>query len=86
MLPFTLLTLFIFPIVISGEEVSEIPSADFVFDLPDIVATHETLWGEIQLEAFGARQVKRVAIFWLDILKLHYYTYFNCNFFLNFRC
>jgi hypothetical protein len=35
---------------------------DFVFDLPNIVATHETLWGEIQLEAFGARQVKMSTI------------------------
>jgi hypothetical protein len=40
------------------KETPNLPSTDFVFDLPDIVAAHETLWGEIQLEAFGARQVK----------------------------
>jgi hypothetical protein len=40
-------------------EVPNEPNADFVFDLPDIVASLDTLWGEVQLEAFGARQVKR---------------------------
>ena len=59
----TLLMWVIFPLLIIGQEQSESdssngPSTDFVFDLPDIVATHDTLWGEIQLEAFGARQVK----------------------------
>jgi hypothetical protein len=65
MLSLTLITVFIFPILIICQELKEtpnVPSTDFVFDLPDIVATHETLWGEIQLEAFGARQVKMSTI------------------------
>jgi hypothetical protein len=65
MLSLNSITLFIFPILIIGQELKEspnVPSTDFVFDLPDIVATHETLWGEIQLEAFGARQVKTSTI------------------------
>jgi hypothetical protein len=41
-------------------EVPNEPNADFVFDLPDIVASLETIWGEVQLEAFGARQVNEL--------------------------
>ena len=46
--------------VVLEEDLNEVPkepNADFVFDLPDIVASLDTLWGEVQLEAFGARQV-----------------------------
>jgi hypothetical protein len=38
-------------------EDSRDPLTNFVFDLPDIVANVETLGEEVQLEAFGARQV-----------------------------
>ncbi len=33
------------------------PSNNYIFDLPDIVANFETLGEEVQLEAFGAREV-----------------------------
>ncbi len=33
------------------------PSTNYVFDLPDIVAHYETLGEEVQLEAFGSREV-----------------------------
>ena len=33
------------------------PLTNYVFDLPDIVANYEILGEEVQLEAFGARQV-----------------------------
>jgi hypothetical protein len=33
------------------------PPTNYVFDLPDIVANYETLGEEVQLEAFGAREV-----------------------------
>ena len=33
------------------------PSTNYVFDLPDIVANYQTLGEEVQLEAFGAREV-----------------------------
>jgi hypothetical protein len=29
---------------------------DFVFDLPDVVAPYKSAWGEIQLEAYRARE------------------------------
>jgi hypothetical protein len=41
-----------------AEEVLEDPSANYVFNLPDIVANYKTLGGEVQLEAFGASGVK----------------------------
>jgi hypothetical protein len=33
------------------------PSTNYVFDLPDIVANYRTIGEEVQLEAFGAREV-----------------------------
>ena len=49
----------VFDVVLADEDSSDVPNdhSDFVFDLPDIVANLDTLWGEVQLEAFGARQV-----------------------------
>ena len=36
------------------------PSTNYVFDLPDIVANYQKLGEEVQLEAFGARQVNEL--------------------------
>ncbi len=44
-----------------AEEVTEDvadPSTNYVFDLPDLVANYKTLGEEVQLEAFGAREVR----------------------------
>ncbi len=40
-----------------GNEDSESPTMNYIFDRPDIVAAFETLEGEVQLEAFGLRKV-----------------------------
>ncbi len=39
------------------EDVADL-STNYVFDLPDIVANFKTLGEEVQLEAFGAREVR----------------------------
>ena len=38
------------------------PLTNYVFDLPDIVANYEILGEEVQLEAFGARQVNLLSL------------------------
>ena len=38
------------------------PLTNYVFDLPDIVANYEILGEEVQLEAFGARQVNLLCL------------------------
>jgi hypothetical protein len=38
------------------------PLTNYVFDLPDIVANYEILGEEVQLEAFGARQVNLIIV------------------------
>jgi hypothetical protein len=38
------------------------PLTNYVFDLPDIVANYEILGEEVQLEAFGARQVHLINV------------------------
>ncbi len=35
------------------------PSTNYVFDLPDLVANYPTHGEEVQLEAFGAREVRQ---------------------------
>jgi hypothetical protein len=35
------------------------PSTNYVFDLPDLVANYQTHGEEVQLEAFGAREVRQ---------------------------
>jgi hypothetical protein len=39
-------------------EESADPSTNYVFDLPDLVANYPTHGEEVQLEAFGAREVR----------------------------
>jgi hypothetical protein len=38
------------------------PLTNYVFDLPDIVANYEILGEEVQLEAFGSRQVNLIIV------------------------
>jgi hypothetical protein len=51
---------------------------DFVFDLPDVVVPYKSTWGEIQLEAYRARensailnsgdpQSKRSRLYWVSV-------------------
>ncbi len=49
-----------------GDELDEgsvDPSANYVFNLPDIVANYKTLGDEVQLEAFGANGVNFSNVF-----------------------
>ncbi len=43
----------------NAEELTEDPSTNYVFDLPDLVANYPTHGEEVQLEAFGAREVRQ---------------------------
>jgi hypothetical protein len=55
-----LFLLFFWQSLANAEELTEDiadPSNNYVFDLPDIVASYRTLGEEVQLEAFGAREV-----------------------------
>jgi hypothetical protein len=45
------------------DEGSVDPSANYVFNLPDIVANYKTLGDEVQLEAFGANGVNFSNVF-----------------------
>ncbi len=53
------------------------PSTNYVFDLPDLVASYPTRGEEVQLEAFGAREVN--FFFYLSYLSfLSYLPYLSC--------
>jgi hypothetical protein len=53
------------------------PSTNYVFDLPDLVASYPTHGEEVQLEAFGAREVN--FLFYLSYLSfLSYLPYLSC--------
>jgi hypothetical protein len=42
-------------------------STNYVFDLPDIIAHYETLGEQVQLEAFGAREVQHLKMYFHDL-------------------
>jgi hypothetical protein len=57
------------------------PSNNYIFDLPDIVANFETLGEEVQLEAFGAREVTFLSceIHFKKKFGLHYLATYICH-------
>ncbi len=51
-----------------AEQLNEDPSKNYVLNLPDIVANYMSLGKEVQLEAFGAREVNYTCIFHVQLL------------------